>query len=97
MHVKKLLATLLLIGGSLGLSTISSQTMIDFSHNSMRTGDVVKTYKITTDNIWNLSQSEKCGEVLYESYEDFKTDTITQLFNGRPHLQQCVELQGRCR
>lgn len=82
MHVKKLLATLLLIGGSLGLSTISSQTMIDFSHNSMRTGDVVKTYKITTDNIWNLSQSEKCGEVLYESYEDFKTDTITQLFNG---------------
>lgn len=44
MHVKKLLATLLLIGGSLGLSTISSQTMIDFSHNSMRTGDVVKTY-----------------------------------------------------
>lgn len=82
MYKKKLLSTLLFWGGCLGLSMISSQTRIDFCHNSMRTGDVAKAFRIATDDIWNLSQSEKHGEMIYESYEDFKTDTITRLFYG---------------
>lgn len=91
MYKKKLLSILLLLGGGFSISTISSQTMIDFSHNSMRMGDVVNTYRITASDIWNLSQSERYGETIYESYEDFKTETITQLFNG---MRQYYVLQS---
>lgn len=59
-----------------------SQTTIDLNHNSKRTGDNVKMYKILTDNIWNLTSSDKQGDAVYERNEDFKEDTITVLFNG---------------
>lgn len=80
MYKKKLLiATLLCI---IANSRVFSQTTIDFNHNSIRIGDVVKKYKILTGDIWDLSNSEKCSEALDETYEDFKTDTITRLFQG---------------
>lgn len=59
-----------------------SQTTIDLIHNSKRTGDIVEMYKILTDNIWDLTSSDKQGYAVYEKNEDFKEDTITVLFNG---------------
>lgn len=59
-----------------------SQTTIDLIHNSKRTGDIVEMYKILTDNIWDLTSSDKQGDAVYEKNEDFKEDTITVLFNG---------------
>ena len=81
MYIKTLLTTALLLG-ALGNCHTFSQTTIDRKHNSMRIGDAVKKYKIKTNDIWNLSHYEKCSDALSESFEDFKTDTITSLFNG---------------
>lgn len=63
-------------------SPVFSQTTIDLIHNSKRTGDDVKMYKILTDNIWDLSSSAKQGNAIYERNEDFKEDTVTVLFGG---------------
>lgn len=63
-------------------SPVFSQLTIDLIHNSKRTGDAIEMYKIETDDIWNLSNSDKCGDVVYEKNEDFKQDSITVLFNG---------------
>jgi len=79
MHTKRLLAIALLLGA---VGHTFSQTRIDRSHNSMRIGDVVKKYQIETDNIWDLSHSEKGNNAFSETHENFKTDTITVLFNG---------------
>lgn len=90
MYKKKLLSTLLLLGGCLGLSTISSQTMIDFSHNSLRAGDVLCT--IETDYV-QPGQSGNCsvwrlGEVSPKSKNylkgiNTKGDTISIFEKGR--------------
>lgn len=79
---KKILFTTTLALVLFGISPVFSQTCVDLSHNSKRTGDVVGMYKIQTENIWDLSSSDKCGNTVYESNEDFKEDTITALFNG---------------
>ena len=79
MYTKRLLVIVLLLGA---VGHTFSQARIDRSHNSMRIGDVVKMYQIETDNIWDLSRSEKGNNAFSETHENFKTDTITVLFNG---------------
>lgn len=59
-----------------------SQTTIDLRHNSRRTGDAIEMYRIQTSDIWDLSNSEKIGNNVYERNEDFKEDTVTVLLNG---------------
>ena len=81
MTTKELLTSALLLI-PLCNSPAFSQTAIDLSHNSRRTGDAIEIYKILTDNIWDLSSSNKCGNSIYERNEDFKQDTITVLFQG---------------
>lgn len=39
-------------------------------------------YQIQTDNIWDLTSSNKCANTIYERNEDFKQDTVTVLFQG---------------
>lgn len=80
MYEKKLLTIVLLC--ILNNSRTFSQTTIELSRNSVRIGDVVKKQKLSAKNIWDLSNSKKCSEALDETYEDFKTDTITGLFQG---------------
>lgn len=77
----ELLSSLLLLF-LFNCNPVFSQASIDLSHNSRRTGDAVEMYKIETDDIWDLSISDKCGAIVYEKNEDFKQDTITVLFNG---------------
>lgn len=58
------------------------QTAIDAEHNSMRTGDIIKMYKVQADDIWNLSDAKRSSVPVNMSFENFKTDSITLLFNG---------------
>lgn len=81
MHKRIMLAFTLLMGIAGNLYTYS-QTTIDLNRNSIRVGDVVDKYRVSTVNIWDLSNSEKCSNMQSESYEDFKTDTLTRLFHS---------------
>ncbi len=80
--MKRKLLILSLLLSVFGNSNMFAQTVIDLRHNSMKVGDVVEKYKIMTDDVWNLQQAEKCSDAVLDSYEGFKTDTITRLFNG---------------
>lgn len=79
MHNIKLFSTTFFLFCS---SHVFSQTAIDLCHNSKRTGDAIEMYKIQTDDIWDLSSSDRCGDAVYEKNEDFKEDTITVLLHG---------------
>ena len=80
--IKRELLTTTLLLFIIWASPIFSQVTIDLSHNSMRTGDVTEWHKVIANNIWDLSSSEECGKPVAGSYEDFKVDTITYLFDG---------------